>query len=131
MTRSSLNRRQFMGRSLAAAGVGAGFAIGGTKSSGRIIGANETVRIAVAGLNGRGGAHVSEFAAMPGVEIVYLVDPDSRTYAKRLKQVEAIDEEGRQVRRVGRRPPRRTSAASWRTRRSTPSRSPRPTTGTR
>ncbi len=33
-----------MDRSLAAAGVGAGFAIGGTKSSGRVIGANDTVR---------------------------------------------------------------------------------------
>ena len=54
MSRASLNRRPFMGRSLAAAGVGASFAIGGTKSSGRIIGANDTVRIAVAGLNGRG-----------------------------------------------------------------------------
>jgi predicted dehydrogenase len=92
MTRSSLNRREFLGRSLAAAGVGAGFAIGGTKSSGRIVGANDTVRIAVAGLNGRGGEHVSQFAAMPGVEIVCLVDPDSRTYAKRLKQVETAME---------------------------------------
>jgi predicted dehydrogenase len=89
MTRANLSRRQFMGRSLAAAGVGATFAIGGTKSSGRIIGANETVRLAVAGLNGRGSAHVSEFAPIPGVEIVCLVDPDSRTYAKRLKQVES------------------------------------------
>jgi predicted dehydrogenase len=89
MTRTDLNRRAFLGRSLAAAGVGAGFAIGGTKSSGRIIGANDTVRIAVAGLNGRGSSHVSEFAAMPGVEIVCLVDPDSRTYAGRLRQVES------------------------------------------
>ncbi len=54
MSNSHLNRRRFMGRSLAAAGVGAGFAISGTKSSGRIIGANDTVRIAVAGLNGAG-----------------------------------------------------------------------------
>ena len=82
MSKSHLSRRQFMNRSLAAAGVGAGFAIGGTKSSGRVIGANDTVRIAVAGLNGRGGAHVGEFAAMPGVEIIYLVDPDTRTYAR-------------------------------------------------
>jgi len=89
MSRASLNRRAFLGRSMAAAGVGATFAIGGTKSSGRIIGANETVRLAVAGLNGRGGNHVSEFAAMPDVEIVCLVDPDSRTYANRLKQVES------------------------------------------
>jgi len=35
---SHLNRRQFLGRSVAA-GIGAGFAIGGTKSSGRVIGA--------------------------------------------------------------------------------------------
>ncbi len=87
MPRASLSRRAFLGRSLAAAGVGASFAIGGTKSSGRIIGANDTVRIAIAGLNRRGGSHVEEFAAMPGVDIVYLVDPDSRTYGMRLKQV--------------------------------------------
>jgi len=83
-----------MGRSLAAAGVGASFAIGGTKSSGRVIGANETVRVAVAGLNGRGSAHVSGFAPLPGVEIVYLVDPDTRTWAGRLKQVERASNNG-------------------------------------
>jgi predicted dehydrogenase len=96
MKRASLSRRAFLGRSLAAAGVGASFAIGGTKSSGRVIGANDTVRIAIAGLNNRGGSHVDEFAPMPGVDIVYLVDPDSRTYAKRLKQVEArLDRAGK------------------------------------
>jgi len=87
MSKSHLSRRQFMNRSLAAAGVGAGFAIGGTKSSGRILGANETVRLAVVGLNGRGGAHVSEFGKVPDVEITYLVDPDTRTFAKRLDQI--------------------------------------------
>jgi predicted dehydrogenase len=88
MLKTSVNRRQFMNRSLAAAGVGAGFAISGTKSSGRVLGANETIRLAVAGLNGRGGAHVGEFVKMPGVEIVYLVDPDTRTYGKRLKDIQ-------------------------------------------
>jgi predicted dehydrogenase len=87
MSRSHLSRRQFMNRSLAAAGAGAGFAIGGTKSSGRVIGANDTVRLAVAGLNGRGEAHVDEFSKTPGVEITYLVDPDTRTYKKRLDQL--------------------------------------------
>jgi predicted dehydrogenase len=94
MSRSHLSRRQFMNRSLAVAGVGAAFAIGGTKSSGRIIGANDTVRVAIAGLNGRGGAHVGEFVKMPGVAITYLVDPDTRTYKKRLDQ---IAEKGGQV----------------------------------
>ncbi len=87
---SDLNRRQFVGRSLAVAGVGASFAIGGTKSSGRVLGANETVRIAVAGLNGRGSAHVGGFAPMPDVQIAYLVDPDAKTYADRLKQVDQL-----------------------------------------
>jgi predicted dehydrogenase len=77
-----------MNQSVAAVGIGAGFAIGGTKSSGRVIGANDTIRLAVAGLNGRGGAHIDEFVKMPGVEITYLVDPDTRTYKKRLEQIQ-------------------------------------------
>ena len=107
MSKSHLSRRQFINRSLAAAGVGAGFAIGGTKSSGRVIGANDTVRLAVVGLNGRGGAHVNEFGKMPGVEITYLVDPDTRTFKKRLDQIAKKGAE--------RRPPFKTSAACSRT----------------
>ncbi len=86
MSKSQLNRRRFLKTSLAA-GFGAGFAIGGTKSSGRILGANDTIRIAVAGLNGRGGSHIDEFGKMAGVEIAYLIDPDTRTYKKRLDQI--------------------------------------------
>jgi len=52
--------------------------ISGTKSSGRVLGANDTIRIAVAGINGRGGNHVEELAKLEGVEIVYLIDPDTR-----------------------------------------------------
>jgi predicted dehydrogenase len=87
MSRSQLSRRQFLNRSLAAAGVGAGFAIGGTKSSGRILGANDTIHVAVAGLNGRGGSHVGEYSKMTGVEITHLVDPDTRTFKTRLDQI--------------------------------------------
>jgi predicted dehydrogenase len=81
-----LNRRRFMKHSLAA-GAFAGFAIGGTKASGRVLGANDTVRIGIAGLNGRGSSHVDEFSRMKGVEIAYLIDPDTRTYANRLKTI--------------------------------------------
>ena len=86
---SHLNRRQFVGRSLAVAGFGAGFAIAGTKSSGKILGANEAIRIGVAGLNGRGGSHVGEFSKMNGVDITYLIDPDTRTYTKHLASIKA------------------------------------------
>jgi len=75
------NRRSFLKTSLAFAG---GFTIAGTKSSGRVLGANDAIRIGVAGLNGRGGSHVDEFAGMKGVQITYLIDPDTRTHAKHL-----------------------------------------------
>ena len=78
-----LHRRQFL-KTLAAA---ATVTIAGTKSTGRVLGANEVIRLGVAGINGRGRAHIGAFAPMPGVEIVYLVDPDTRTYAGRLKQL--------------------------------------------
>jgi predicted dehydrogenase len=88
MSKSHLNRRRFMNRSLAA-GVAGGFAIGGTKASGRVLGANDRIHVAVAGLNGRGESHVAEFGRMkPDVEIAYLVDPDTRTFKKRLDQIE-------------------------------------------
>src|SRR6188768_3380573 len=77
MTR--VNRRQFIHASLAAA---ATVTISGTKSSGRVRGANDRVRIAVAGLNGRGHSHTDAYLGMKNVEIVYLVDPDKKTYKK-------------------------------------------------
>ena len=81
---SKLTRRQFVKGSVAAM---ATITIAGTKSSGNVIGANDRVRVAVAGLNGRGSAHVSAFVGMQGVEISYLIDPDSRTYNRRLEQI--------------------------------------------
>jgi predicted dehydrogenase len=85
MTRPT--RRTF----LTSAGIGAVAAVAGTKSSGRVLGANDTVRIAVAGLNGRGGSHVEAWTAMKDVRIVYLIDPDTRTYKKRLDQIKTGD----------------------------------------
>jgi predicted dehydrogenase len=84
---SHLSRRRFLTRSLAAAG--AGFAIGGTKSSGRVLGANDTIRIAVAGINGRGAGHVKELSDLEGVEIVCLIDPDTRTFAKNVAHIQS------------------------------------------
>lgn len=76
------NRRRFLRRA-AAAGISAGSAIAGTKAAGRVLGANDRVRIAVAGIHGRGQAHLQAYGEMKDVEIAYLVDPDSRLFASR------------------------------------------------
>ena len=81
---SRLSRRSFVKHTLAAA---ATVTVAGTKSSGKVLGANETIRVGVVGLNGRGGDHVGAFAGMTGVEVAYLIDPDTRTYKKRLDQL--------------------------------------------
>src|ERR1700733_3122069 len=79
---SHLTRRTF----LKAAGIGT-LATLAPASVGRVLGANDRIRIGVAGLNGRGGDHVKEWLAQKGVEITYLIDPDTRVFGKRLKQV--------------------------------------------
>lgn len=76
------HRRDFLRRSVAGS-ILATFAISGTRASGRILGANDRIRIAIAGINGRGQTHITGFGGMKDVEIAYLVDPDSRLFASR------------------------------------------------
>jgi predicted dehydrogenase len=76
-----LHRRSFLKSTLATA---ATVTVAGTKSSGKVLGANDTILLGVAGLNGRGGSHVGEFSKMEKVRIAYLIDPDTRTYKKHL-----------------------------------------------
>ncbi len=83
---SRVTRRQFVKGSIAAM---ATITVAGTKSSGQVRGANEMIRVAVAGLNGRGSAHTGAYNGMTGVQIAYLVDPDTRTYARRLTGLRA------------------------------------------
>ncbi|HJN09235.1 MAG: Gfo/Idh/MocA family oxidoreductase [Pirellulaceae bacterium] len=76
------HRREFLKRTIASS-VLAPFVVSGTKASGRVLGANDRVRIAVAGINGRGQSHLKGFSQMKDVEIAYLVDPDSRLFDSR------------------------------------------------
>lgn len=76
------HRREFLKRTVAGSSL-ATFVLSGTKSSGRVLGANDRVRIAVAGINGRGQTHLTGFGGMKDVEIAYLVDPDSRLFESR------------------------------------------------
>ena len=79
-----LTRRKFVQGTLAA---GATFTIAGTKSSGKVLGANETVRAGVVGINGRGSSHIKELTELEGVQVTYLIDVDRRTWASKIKAV--------------------------------------------
>jgi predicted dehydrogenase len=84
MTRQT--RRTFLKRATAA-GIATTFAISGTQASGQIIGANDRIRLGVAGINGRGGSHIDAFAKMGDVDVTYLIDPDSRIFERRSARV--------------------------------------------
>lgn len=60
---SRQTRRAFL-QQTAAGGIAAAFTISGTKASGRIIGANDRIRLGVAGIHGRGASHIDAFAGM-------------------------------------------------------------------
>jgi hypothetical protein len=80
-----LTRRQFLS---GAAATTATFVISSRFSP--VLGANDTIRVAVVGIHGRGGAHIDALAKINGVEIAYLVDPDTRLFANRIKQIEQL-----------------------------------------
>jgi predicted dehydrogenase len=82
---SRLTRRTFLKSTLAAA---ASVTIAGTKSSGRVLGSNDTIRLGVAGLHGRGKDHVGAFLGIKGVELTYLIDPDARTWDEQVKRIQ-------------------------------------------
>ncbi len=79
---SKTTRRKFLKDSLVA---GTAFAVCGTKASARVSGANNRLRIAVAGVNGRGGSHIKGWLDQDNVEIAYLIDPDKNVLAQKLK----------------------------------------------
>src|ERR1700752_4195687 len=85
---SRLSRRQLLKGAAAASAVFPLFTIAGTKASGKVIGANDTVRIGVAGCGGRGSSHVSEWTSQEKVQIPYLIDPDKSQSAKKASDVE-------------------------------------------
>jgi predicted dehydrogenase len=85
---SSLSRRKFLRGAAAASAAFPLFTVAGTKASGKVIGANDTVRIGVAGSGGRGGSHISEWTSQEKVQITYLIDPDKLQSAKGASNVQ-------------------------------------------
>ncbi|MBN1444139.1 MAG: Gfo/Idh/MocA family oxidoreductase, partial [Planctomycetes bacterium] len=83
---SRINRRTFLKRSITTAG--AAFAIASPFR--RILGANETIRVGVAGIHGQGGSHIGAFQKMDGVDVTCLIDPDSALFEGRTKQIQDL-----------------------------------------
>jgi predicted dehydrogenase len=84
---SRITRRTFL-QTTSAAAAGASLLITGTAASGKIIGANDRLRIAVAGLNGRGKSHMDGWLGQPNVEIAYVIDPDKNVLSGALRNLE-------------------------------------------
>lgn len=80
------SRRQFLRTGLAAAASAPALF---SNVHAKPAGANNRLRIAVAGLNSRGEAHIGGWLNEKNVEIAYLIDPDENVLAKRVAELEA------------------------------------------
>ena len=82
MSKQNFGRRKFIQASAAVTG---SLLLTGTKSTYGIDRANDRVRIAVVGMNGRGRNHVEGWLKAKNVEVAYLVDPDSKVLERGMK----------------------------------------------
>ncbi len=60
------------------------------RSWSQVVGANEDIRIAVIGVNGRGASHINEFKKIKGVRIVALCDVDLKVLDGRAKNLAGV-----------------------------------------
>ncbi len=88
-----ISRREFMHKTLAA-GAAASFAsaLSGCGTSSRILGANDSVRVAVAGIRSKGADHIEQFRKIPGVRVTALCDPDRDILARETAKFAARNE---------------------------------------
>ncbi|HEY0705169.1 MAG TPA: Gfo/Idh/MocA family oxidoreductase [Polyangia bacterium] len=56
--------------------------------SGKVLGANDRVNIAVVGIRNQGGGHIKDFPTLPNVTLKTLCDIDENTFAERVALVE-------------------------------------------
>ena len=104
------SRRDFLRKAfasaatLAAAGIIPGGFMASAKSSKRVIGANDRIRVAVIGVNSRGRALAQGFARMPLCDATYLCDVDSKALERSqadIKNITGTEPKGeRDMRRV-------------------------------
>lgn len=97
-----MHRRTFLKGTIGIAGATAGLRLAARPASAGVLGANDRFRVAICGLNGRGGSHVDSYAGMKDVEIAYLVDPDRRVLDRAVTSLqERLEKSGRSYEVVG------------------------------
>ena len=81
---SRMNRRKFVKQSLAMAG--ASFVV--SHAGHRVLGANETIHMGIAGCGGRGGNHLGAYLGAKDVDVTWLIDPDTKQWGRYAGKVE-------------------------------------------
>ena len=87
------NRREFIKKAItgvAAVSVGGILPGFSPKSYGNILGANDRIKVAIMGVNGRGTALASNYASQSNCEVLYISDVDSRAAEKCIATIEPI-----------------------------------------
>lgn len=87
---NKITRRAFLKQST----LGAGILSLPARSWARVVGANDDIRVAVIGFNGRGADHISAWEKMKGVRLAALCDADSQVLGR---QVSRAKDQGRPV----------------------------------
>jgi predicted dehydrogenase len=82
-----ITRRTFLRKSGLSAAALPLFHIAGTKASGRVLGANDTIRVGVAGIHGQGNAHIDQYLELKNVQVTHLIDPDRSLFESRSKKI--------------------------------------------
>ena len=86
-----MHRRQFLERSLAAAGLSALASttiLGDDQPAKTNVSPNDKITLCMMGVNGRGGSVLATFASIPEVEVKYVCDIDEKVLSSRIAGVE-------------------------------------------
>ena len=82
----AISRRSFLKTSVASA---AACSLS-PRSWSQVVGANDNIRVAVVGINGRGGSHIDEFSKIKGVRVTALCDVDRDVLDRRAQNLEGV-----------------------------------------
>src|SRR5438132_3808057 len=82
----AISRRSFLKTSVAGA---AAWSLS-PRSWSQVVGANDNIRVAVVGINGRGGSHIDEFSKIKCVRVAALCDVDRDVLEHRARNLEGV-----------------------------------------